>query len=256
MNETVNILTLKWGNLYGPEYVNRLYAGVKKHLKRPFRFICFTDNSTDINEGIECMAFPDFPVSDRLKWTAWRKFELLKKEVPFDGLSLFLDLDVLITGSLDKFFEYGNPEDFVIIHNWIERRKILFRPQPDIGNSSCFRFVAKQHHYAYERLLAEGDDMIDFYPTEQAGLTDTVRKYKVYWPDEWVRSFKRHCQRALPLNYFLSAKFRPEASIIAFHGRPNPDQAIEGFKGKRVHHFVKPTPWVEKYWFTDQEQSC
>lgn len=34
---TVNILTLKRGMLYSSEYVNRVYRGVKAHLKRPFR---------------------------------------------------------------------------------------------------------------------------------------------------------------------------------------------------------------------------
>jgi len=249
MNETVNIITMKWGTLYGPEYVDRLYRGVAKHLKRPFRFICFTDNTDGITEqGVDCLDFLDFPVSDYLVWSAWQKFSILRKDVPFEGLSMFLDLDVLITGPLDKFFEYGKPEDFPIIHNWVEPRKTLFRPRPDIGNSSCFRFMAGQHHYAYERFLNECDAMFKNYPTEQAGLTDTVRKHKIYWPDEWVRSFKRHCQRPFPVNYLLPAKFRPEASIIAFHGNPNPDQAIAGFKGRKIHHYVKPTPWVKKIW--------
>jgi hypothetical protein len=90
--------------------------------------------------------------------------------------------------------------------------------------------------------------MFKNYPTEQAGLTDTVREFKIYWPDEWVRSFKRHCQRPFPLNRFLPAKFCPEASIIAFHGNPNPDQAIEGFQGRKIHHYVKPTEWVKTLW--------
>lgn len=249
MSETVNIVTLKWGTLYGPEYVNRLYRGVKRHLTIPFRFICFTEDTTDIMDGIECLDFPDFPVNPDYEWSAWRKFSLLRDDVPFDGLSMFLDLDVLITGPLDKFFEYGKPEDFIIIHNWVEPRKTLLRKTPDIGNSSCFRFMAKHYHFAYERMLAEGDQMVASYPTEQAGLTDTVREFKVYWPDEWVRSFKRHCQRPFPVNRLLPAKFCPEASIIAFHGKPNPDQAIEGFKGTKPHHYTLPTDWILKHWY-------
>ena len=247
-SEIVNIVTLKWGTLYGPEYVNRLYRGVQRHLKRPFRFICFTEDTTDVSGEIECLDFPAFPVSKHLSWTAWRKFSLLQNEVPFEGLSLFLDLDVLITASMDKFFEIGRSEDFYIIHNWVERRKMILRKAPDIGNSSCFRFTTGQHHYAYERFLAEGDQMFRDYPTEQAGLTDTVRQYKKYWPNEWVRSFKRHCHRPFPFNMYLPPKYCPEASIIAFHGKPNPDQAIEGFKGTRVHHSTLPAPWIKQHW--------
>ena len=248
MSEPVNIIAMKWGTRYGPEYANRLYYGVKKHLTIPFRFICFTDNPTDVIDEIECLEFPDFPVNPSYEWTAWRKFSILSNNVPFDGLSMFLDLDILITGSLDKFFEFGEPEQFIIIHNWVERRKSLFRKLPDIGNSSCFRFMTKQHHYAYERFIAEDEQMVKGYPTEQAGLTDTVREHVIYWPDEWVRSFKRHCQRPYPLNKFMAPRFCSEASIIAFHGKPDPDQALIGFKGTKPHHSTTPTPWISEYW--------
>ena len=40
-NVTVNILTLKWGVKYGPEYVNRLFAGVKAKLATRFSFSVF-----------------------------------------------------------------------------------------------------------------------------------------------------------------------------------------------------------------------
>ena len=39
----VNVICLKWGTAYPPFYVNRLYAGVRRHMKRPFSFICFTN---------------------------------------------------------------------------------------------------------------------------------------------------------------------------------------------------------------------
>ena len=81
-SEIVNIVTLKWGTLYGPEYVNRLYRGVQRHLKRTFRFICFTDNKTGMIDGIESLDFSAFPVSEHLSWTVWRKFSLLQNEVP------------------------------------------------------------------------------------------------------------------------------------------------------------------------------
>jgi hypothetical protein len=41
----VTVVCMKWDTRYGPEYVNRLHAGVVRHLARPFRFVCFTDNA-------------------------------------------------------------------------------------------------------------------------------------------------------------------------------------------------------------------
>jgi len=37
----------------------------------------------------------------------------------------------------------------------------------------------------------------------------------------------------------MEPKFRPEASVIAFHGRPNPDEAAKGYPG------TKGTPFHE-----------
>ena len=69
-----------------------------------------------------------------------------------------------------------------------------------------------------------------------------------YWPADWVRSFKFHYRRPFPLNYLLEPPEPSGPSVVAFHGRPNPDQAMAGFRGKRPHHFVKPTSWISKYW--------
>lgn len=244
----VNIVTLKWGTLYGPEYVNRLYHGVKRFLSRPHRFICYTDDTNGIVDGVECFEFPDFPVDPKYAWTAWRKFSLLRDDLQIEGLTLFLDLDVLITGPMDVFFDYGRPDQFAIIHNWIEWHKTLLRPRPDIGNSSVFRFPANQFAFAYKRFLSETEWAINTFPTEQAYLTHCMQDRKIYWPEEWVRSFKRHCRPPFPLNYILAPHLPKDARIIAFHGRPNPDEALAGFKGRKPHHYIKPATWIADYW--------
>ena len=47
----VNVLCLKWGDRYPAFYVNRLYAAVKRNLRRPFRFVCVTDDPTGLADG-------------------------------------------------------------------------------------------------------------------------------------------------------------------------------------------------------------
>jgi len=42
------VLCMKWGTKYGPEYVNRLYGMVRRHLKGDFRFVCLTDRSDGV----------------------------------------------------------------------------------------------------------------------------------------------------------------------------------------------------------------
>ena len=45
---TKNILCMKWGTKYGPEYVNRLYGMVRRHLSGDFNFVCLTDDSQGV----------------------------------------------------------------------------------------------------------------------------------------------------------------------------------------------------------------
>ena len=55
-----HILCMKWGTKYGPEYVNRLYAMVRRHLSGDFRFVCLTDDSTGIRSEVPV----DAPLAD------------------------------------------------------------------------------------------------------------------------------------------------------------------------------------------------
>jgi len=38
------------------------------------------------------------------------------------------------------------------------------------------------------------------------------------------------------------------ASIIAFHGLPDPNEALVGFKGTKPHHHTRPAPWIAEHW--------
>src|SRR5256885_215110 len=48
------VICMKWGKKYGPEYVNRLYAMVRRHLKGDFRLVCLTDDGVGIRDEVEC----------------------------------------------------------------------------------------------------------------------------------------------------------------------------------------------------------
>lgn len=256
----VNVLCLKWGTYYGPEYVNRLYAGVKRNLKRPFRFVCVTDRPEGLTEGIDAVPMPEDPKTASPWWpNIFVKLCLFKDGFAnLVGPTLFLDIDLLVTGSLDRFFDY-HPGEFCIIHNWVERRKSLFRRKPLIGNSSCFRFEAGRSGDVYDTFMAEKDDATQaerFLQGSQKFQTYAMRKAgKVnWWPDDWVCSFKRKLVPLFPLNKIFEP-WRPprNASIVAFHGEPDIPQAMEGYHlkdGKPVKPYLTciPTGWISEYW--------
>ena len=253
-----NVLCLKWGKLYSAEYVNRLYRGVSAHLHTPFRFVCVTDDPTGLSDGIDAQPFPAMPVGMRFMgdYDRWPNIyvKLLVFENGFCGLegpTLFLDIDQIVTGDLDCFFDYC-PGEFCIIRNWVEWRKTILRKAPFCGNSSCFRFDAgERSDYIYRTFIRELDTALDdrIYTTEQAYMTHAVGFDKVhFWPENYVRSFKRSCTRIWPLNHFLEPKFNPDTRILCFHGNPSPTEAIAGYRGRHLNTWTKPCRWVKELW--------
>lgn len=49
---------IRWGRKYGPEYVERLAAGVRRHLQRDHRFVCFTDDPDALSAMAGVVAKP------------------------------------------------------------------------------------------------------------------------------------------------------------------------------------------------------
>lgn len=106
------ITTWLWGNKYGPEYVQRLKAGVQRHLTQPHRFLCITDQEI---EGVETTPIKD-PGLTKHKGciVRLRTFdEVWQRDIGATGRIVCIDLDAIVTGPLDPLFD--RPEPFVIL---------------------------------------------------------------------------------------------------------------------------------------------
>jgi hypothetical protein len=243
----VNVICMKYFTRYGPHYVNRLHNAVGRHLSRPFRFLCFTDDPTGIQPGVEIFPLPPLNVPKKFYPSAWIKFAFFKNGLAkLEGPTLFLDLDLVILDSIDCFFDY-EPDKICIIHNWIEWHKTIFRPRPDIGNSSAFRFMAGESQFVLDAFEAETEHALRDFPTDQAYMTKAMGAKKCFFPEDWARSFKRHCLPTFPLNFMIAPKIPTGARMIVFHGRPDPDQAVVGYRGK-LHQSCLPAPWIAEHW--------
>jgi hypothetical protein len=244
--DTVNVLCIKWGNKYGADYVNRLQSMVSRHLKRPHRFVCLTDDAVGIGTAVEVFDIPKVGFADfdaRLPWTkghGWLKLTSFHAPLyDLTGTTLFIDLDVVIVGSLDEFFDA--PGEFVVIKEWDKK--------DGTGNTSVYRYEIGAHQDALQHLAANKDAAMATVRNEQEYITGYLaRQGKLrYWPDAWCRSFKRHCVRRGPVQWFKPPQIPEGAKIIAFHGKPNPPDAIAGVSGKWYRR-VLPTAWVAEHW--------
>jgi hypothetical protein len=92
---------MKWGDKYGPAYVNRLYGMVARNLSRPFRFVCFTDNGEGVRPEVEIQPLPSLDLPSGLPERGWMKLATFQPELgDLKGQTLFLDLDVVIVDSI------------------------------------------------------------------------------------------------------------------------------------------------------------
>ena len=133
---------MKWGNKYGPDYVNKLQNMVTKNLKKKFRFICFTDNNKGLKSNIEVFPLPQINMPHNKPERGWRKLSILQKDLyDVTGTCLFLDLDIVIVDNIDPIFDLEG--DFFIA---FDKRK----EKSYIGNSSVFRFEANSHDDIYQ----------------------------------------------------------------------------------------------------------
>ena len=235
-----NIICMKWGTKYGPEYVNRLHSMVSRHLTLPHRFVCFTEDGSGLNPGIDVLPLPEMDLPPG-KERGWRKLSTFQNPLAdLEGTALFLDLDVVIVDSIDPFFAQDG--EFLIIHDWD-------RPWRITGNSSVYRFSVNRYPEIYAEFMADIDAVKAKHRNEQAYLSEWMHQRGLlqYWPKEWCVSFKRNCLPRWPVSLWKTPPLPEKARIVVFHGNPNPPDAIEGRIRGAFRH-LRPTPWVADHW--------
>lgn len=240
------VMCIKWGTAYGADYANTLYAMVARNTDRPLRFVCFTDDATGLRKEIAALPLPPIDLPPSHQWKAWRKISLWQKDLAdLTGDVLFIDLDVVVTGSIDVFFDFKPEETYCVIENWTQAGQ-------GIGNTSVFRLRVGAHAEVYETLMADPAGTVAQFRNSQTFCSRTITSM-VYWPAEWCVSFKHTLLPRWPLNFIQTAALPESARVICFTGYPNPDHARDGVwptsaKWKQLYKHVRPTPWIAEHW--------
>ena len=239
----LNIVCLKWGSKYGPEYVNRLYWMVSRHLRQPFRFHCLTEDGRGLEP--EIIQLP-LDCTDGLSgW--WYKLALFKQDF-FDlrGQLLYLDLDIVITGNID--FLYDTPGDFLIIRNW--SRQLMW-------NSSVMRFEIGAYASVWERFASAAEHVMATCNGDQEWIFQCVPEAG-NWPAHKILSYKKSLDsKAFPLleklggarlglkaPVHLDTPLPEQAAIIVFHGKPDPEDVAFMPSG-----LWKRASFVARHWY-------
>ena len=111
----IKINCLKWGNLYGHEYVNRAYGGLLRHCKVPFHFTCYTDNGDGIDPNIEVRDINELRPYDTKRVFTYEKLMLIDKD-EYDK-NIWIDLDLLVHDDMTEIITRPH-NNITFIWNW------------------------------------------------------------------------------------------------------------------------------------------
>ena len=148
--------------------------------------------------------------------------ELWNKELAdLKGPVLYLDLDILITGTLDDFFDYGEDDDVVLAVNPV-------RPLERLGQTSIYRFPVGKLAPLKTAFEAAPEEIARRYRYEQRFVTRTAPGGVRFWPRRWVRLFRHDLMPPFPLNLFTPPRLPGDAKVVLFAGHLKPPEAISG----------------------------
>jgi hypothetical protein len=180
--------------------VAALRRGVSAHLPLPHRFVCLTDRTAEVDAlGMDIDA-----VALSHDWRGWWA-KMCLFGFPFDGPTLYFDMDTVIVGDPSEFASYTGPlamlSDFYR-PDFAESGVMAFTPGP-VTDAVWRAFVANPT----AAMRSGGDGK---FIRAQAPSADRLQSL---YPGQLV-SYKVHC---LPKGGVPAG-----ARVVCFHGKPRP----------------------------------
>jgi hypothetical protein len=204
------ILTLKYGDKYSHEDVNRIYEATGGK----YNYVCVTDNPSGINENIQIIDI-DWEIEGH-----WEKIKLFQ----YDNLGkiLYLDLDVRVQQDIDVLFDALDKTPVICYTYW---KPTEFPYHVDdrwsynyLSNFNSSVMLWEDAKYIYDHWLEDQDYYMVKYAGDDRFLFHESFTFE-HWPEEMIYSFK-----------FSGSEYKPEYRIALLNGQddfPNIEKEYE-----------------------------
>lgn len=218
------IFTWQWGWKYNHDYVEKLFAGVKRHLRYDATIILLTVNKDEFDDlwpipkqDHYLLEIPGCLARLRLFDPQWQKDHGI---LPGDRI-VCLDLDLVITGSLDPLFD--REDDFTILQG-------VNAVNPNPFNGSCWMLKAGTHADVWKDFSIEAAEKLPHfaYSDDQDWMHHKIPNAAAWGPNDGVYGFQKP-------GWPKGDKLPSNARIVAFPGRRDPSQFTH-------------LDWVKKHW--------
>lgn len=207
--DQLTVACVKHGTKYGPDYVNRLYAMVRRHLPGNWRFVCFTEDPEGLRPEVDVIDISGIRI--RGWWTKLVLFDPRSQIV--DQTVFYLDLDTVVVGDL-SFIE-GLKVGF----------HILEHPDAPSFNSSVMLFDRAFAAPVYKRIKKSDLDRL---PGDQDWIEECMPGIDTF-PHGLAQLY-----REFHPDLDSASLAQTDARIVTFPTVPKPHQIGRG--------------WVEDHW--------
>ena len=228
----VKVVCVNAGNYleHGAEYVNKLYAMVKKNTTIPHEFVCLTDDVEGLNEDIKTILLPEWIKGWYAKLYLFKHGLFTEEKLAFfdmDSLAgkvneadriVFFDLDTLIIDNIDELLEYKG--EFAALDDFYV---------PGRFATGVMLFEAGKHSeiwdewYSTKKTDYALGDMEFINNLNQGRYTNRLPRLQKLFKGKFC-SYKEHCRPYPP----------DGTSVVCFHGLPRPHE-VNGWANNVWH---------------------
>lgn len=244
------VLTIKWGREFSARDVNLLCRALRDHCSLDIDFACLTDDPTGLDDSIRSYPIPmqglaEFPRSSG----AWPKVCLFHPALAahFEQV-LYVDIDTLVTGNIDAFFD--DPGDELRMLACGPRWRDFNEDLPPYPASGVMAYNMDRHANIFEDFVKSPEAHYEKFIVEQNFVGHAAKKV-TYFPLRWIQSFKYHLRRQFLADLVFAPKPpNADAKMVAFHGFPRPRYVAEaGMRWARFPRSGLHRPkWVLDYY--------
>lgn len=220
----IQVVCVKWGDLYSADYVNKLYRGVARNTTLPFRFTCYTEDPSGIIPEVRIQPF----IFDLPGW--WNKLYLFSQQAALPGRIFYLDLDTVITKNIDVHMKFNGT--FAILRDFYAKKNPKLNKHFGSGLMSWEGGWGEQiwknfmtNPKGNQRGHGHGDQG---WLMKQVSLDDVTFWQDIAPPNQTIDSYKVNVRDNEEI-------LGPNTSILCFHGEPRP-------------HKIEDLSWMKEHW--------
>ena len=243
----IKIFSLFYKGKYSTDYVSKLYRGLKRNIKVPFKYYVYSDtNDIDCDEIIQLR-------KDKKIKAHWHKLKFFDSLFTGTGQIIVLDIDQIILNDITEMVVWPvNENELVSYESWWNKDPIRLNGGWYKFNSGDFDYIWLKYksdpeywqNYFYNQCIVHfkyfgEQNFVQKCLHEQGGKLTT-------YPGEWIGKWTHNFDQNLSYQQLYRKKFKQEYMILGDEINPK----------LKIVHFANPDNsihqnnynWVREYW--------